>query len=82
MRPSEQPPFAGWLEEHPDGGFVILHEDGDRSGVLTSATAVDDHFAGLSQPSFGFEVLRIRRVYSDADSLASGLADQKLYPPA
>ena len=74
------PPFAGWLEEHPEGGFVLVRRDGLMSPVLTSYEAVslylDDHDLG---PDDLETVIRARHA---SDDLAAFLAfEPKLYPP-
>lgn len=37
-------PFAGWLEEHPDGGFRLWHEGGDHSPMLRSYEELHAYF--------------------------------------
>jgi hypothetical protein len=75
------PPFAGWLEEHPDGGFIILCR-GEMSDPLTSYEAAADYFEAREiVPGDDVTVIRMRhvQVVNDGDEIA--LPEPKLYPP-
>lgn len=80
------PPFAGWLEEHPDGAFLLVYEDGDRVTILSYEELEEqrdrDEAAGRSP----VQVARVRvaRALEDIDLDDPSTwpwRQQKLYPP-
>jgi hypothetical protein len=72
------PGFAGWLEEHPDGGFILVHADG-LSPALQSYDAVTDYLD--SDGRAVIQVVRVRHVFSSADEVQDAMRQPKLYPP-
>ena len=68
-------PFAGRLEDHPEGGFVLMH-DGRTSPALTTYEAVSDYIEKENLDAF--EVVRVRKIMSPSDEFTF---DPKPYPP-
>jgi hypothetical protein len=77
----DTPPFAGWLEEHPAGGFLIVHGE-TRSHALRSYEQVDE-YADEHGPFDPDEVtvLRLRHVTDSPAESAAAMLKGKLYPP-
>lgn len=68
------PPFTGWLEEHPDGAFLVLLSDQTDSGPLTTYEAVSDFLASV-EPSVDVEqVVRIRHSMTGPDDLKRAIS--------
>jgi hypothetical protein len=58
------PPFAGWLDEHPGGGFTIVHDDGSTTDGLTTEAAVRTTLARIDRGELPpvERVIRVRHV--------------------
>jgi hypothetical protein len=81
MGSRDTPPFSGWLEEYPDGGFLIVHGE-TRSRVLFNYEQVDAYADehGPFDPETT-EVLRLRHVTADPAESVRAMLAEPLYPP-
>jgi hypothetical protein len=73
-------PWSGWLEEHPDGGFVVLPLDRGKEAVI--ARSYEGLEAGLAE--LGDEPYQLIRVPRMSDTYDPGFLDRlrELYPPS
>jgi hypothetical protein len=81
MSSRNTPPFAGWLEEHPDGGFLIVHGETRSCALRTYEEVdafVDEH--GPFDPETT-TVLRLRHVTDSPEESVGAMLAGKLYPP-
>lgn len=74
------PPFAGWLEEHPDGGFLLLHTDGTRSPAICSYPELGEYLERVAAGEIARveQVVRIGEIRLD---VSDPLPNFPLYPP-
>jgi hypothetical protein len=72
-------PFAGWLEEHPDGGFILVHADDSHSPPLTSYEAVVEYLGDEAVPPVE-TVLRLEHVLGEGEDPYYRL-EHKPHPP-